>query len=240
MYNLERLGYREMMRCRADIRSLFEETPATLGEAAQRVVEYFYRSFTDDESNPACALVRIFKTHPYHQLDRELKAFADRMLPEGERVDELRCLVLLGTAGDEEAWNSRQASVGHRAIPLASERMVDEAPMISQLIRQLGIEVSTVVRPDAGLLLDADEKAYNVFHVPRALESPYIVEQEEFVKRYGIESVVGFGGMMATGDLFAAVLFSKVPISAAVADLFKVIGLNLRVTLLPLARKPLF
>ena len=240
MYNLEHLGYREMMRCRADIRALFEDQPPTLGEAAQRVVEYFYRSFTGDDDKPACALVRIFKTHPYHLLDRELKTFADRLLPDGQRIDGMRCLVLLGTAGDEESWNSRHASRGHKAIPLASVSMVDEAPMISQLIRQLGIEVSTVVKPDPSLLLNADDRAYNIFYVPRAYGSPYIVAQEEFVKRYGIESVVGFGGMMATGDLFTAILFSKVPISAEVADLFKVIGMNLRVALLPMARKPLF
>ena len=240
MYNLQRLSYREMMQCRADIRDLFEEPAETLGEAAERIVRYFYVNFGDDEGRPACALVRLFKTHPYHALDRELKSFADRMRGDDSRVSDVRCLVLLATAGDEEAWNSPQRSEGHRAIPLTSEAMVEEAPMISQLIRQFGIEVSTVLRPDPGLLLDANEKAYNVFHVPRALGSPFIVAQEEFVKPYAIESVVGFGGMMATGDLFATVLFTKVPVSAAVADLFKVIGLNLRVALLPLARKPLF
>ncbi|HEU4522090.1 MAG TPA: hypothetical protein VFT12_08810, partial [Thermoanaerobaculia bacterium] len=233
-------GYREMMRCRADIRELFEDAPATLGEAAERVVRYFYERFTDDDGKPACALVRLFKTHPYNGLDRELKTFADRALPPGERTDGIRCLVLLATAGDEARWNSPAESEGHRAIPLASERMVNEAPMIAQLIRQLGVDMSTVLRPDSRLLLDANEKAYNVFFVERALGSPFIVAQEEFVKAYRIESVVGFGGMMATGDLFAAILFSKVHIAEEVADLFKVIGLNLRVSLLPLARKPLF
>ena len=229
-----------MMRCRADIRAIFEEPAATLSEAAGRVVRYFYESFTADDGKPACALVRLFKTHPYHALDRELKEVADRTLPAHTNVTDLRCLVLLGTAGDEPQWNSTRESAGHRVIPLVSVRMVEEAPMISQLIRQLGIEVTTVLRPDPGLLLDANEKAYNVFHVPRAAGSPFIVAQEEFVTAYRIESVVGFGGMMATGDLFATILFSKVPISETVADLFKVIGLNLRVALLPLARKPLF
>lgn len=86
---------------------------------------------------------------------------------------------------------------------------------------------------------DASEKS-QVFHVAEARDSPFIVAQEDFVLPYGIESVVGFGGMMTTGDLFATILFSKVPVSSSVADHFKVIGLNLRVAMLPIARKPLF
>lgn len=240
MYNLQRLTYREMMQCRTDIRAIFEEPAETLGEAAERVVRYFYTHFVDDDGKLACALVRLFKTHPYYDLDDELKEFAGRSFPDQHRADGLRVLVLMATAGIEPAWNSRHESKGHKAIPLLSEKMVEEAPMIAQLIRQIGIEISTVVRPDPKVLLDADQKAYNVFHVPEASGSPYIVAQRDFVEAYGIASVLGFGGMMASGDLFAAILFSRVPISADVADLFKVIGLNLRVALLPLARKPLF
>ena len=51
---------------------------------------------------------------------------------------------------------------------------------------------------------------------------------------------LGFGGMVASGDVFATIMFSKVPIAPDTADLFKVIGLNLNLALLPIARKPLF
>lgn len=240
MYRLGQFGYPQMMTARSDIRELFEEEPATLEEASRRVVDYFRSQFTDDSGRPAFALVRVFKTHPYYDLDEELRSFADRTLQAGEKhANGMRCLVLMATAGDEPAWNSRHASVGHKVIPLLSEKMVEEAPMIAQLIRQLGLDISTVVRPDPDLLLDHGEKD-NVFYVPQAAGSPYIVAQKEFVEPHGIQSVIGFGGMMATGDLFAAILFSRVPISTEVADLFKVIGLNLRVVFLPMARKPLF
>ena len=46
--------------------------------------------------------------------------------------------------------------------------------------------------------------------------------------------------MLASGDLYTVILFTKVPISTEVADYFKVIGLNLKLALLPIARKPLF
>lgn len=240
MYKLRDFGFREMMDCRTALRQLFDEQPATFGGAAEKVVQFFYQNLITPQGDSACALVRFFKTHPYEKLDPELQSFARGVYPQADTVPGLRCLVLLATAGDEYEWNSRHTSAGHKAIPLASEKVVEEAPMISQLIKQLGIRISTVLRPDPSLLLDTSEIAHNVFHVPEAKGSPFIVAQNEFVIPYGIESVVGFGGMMTTGDLFATILFSKVPISSAVADHFKVIGLNLRVAMLPIARKPLF
>ncbi|MGZ8709936.1 MAG: hypothetical protein ACXW28_06905 [Thermoanaerobaculia bacterium] len=240
MYKLRQLGYREMMTVRTDIRALFQNEPTTLGEASQRVVDYFRSQFTDGDGHSAFALARVFKTHPYHSLDAELRTFADAMLPAGESAPaNMRCLILMATSGDEPAWNSRHASAGHKAIPLTSVKMVEEAPMIAQLIRQLGIDISTVVRPDPKLLLDHGDKD-NVFYIEKAAGSPYIVAQKDFVEPHGIQSVIGLGGMMATGDLFATILFSRVPITSEVADLFKVIGLNLRVVFLPLARQPLF
>jgi hypothetical protein len=241
VYNLRTFAFAEMMDCRSRLRSLFaEREPETIGEAARLVVDFLYSSFVDDEGRPACALVRLFKTHLYADLPDELQLFARSVAPEAATLPDVRCLALLATQGDEPEWRSRHLSRGHKAIPLISEAMVAGAPMIAQLIQQLGLRVAHVVRPDPALLLDTNERSHNVFHVARAKGSPYIVAQAEFVERYGIESVIGFGGMVATGDLFAAIMFSKVPIATAVADQFKVIGLNLKMALLPVARKPLF
>src|SRR5688572_1725525 len=234
MYRLREFGFREMMDCRTKLRELFDEEPPTLGDAAENIVRFLYSNLITPDGKPACALVRLFKTHPYDDLDPGLKSFARQVTPDADNIPDLRCLVLLATAGQEEAWNSRHRSIGHKVIPLTSEKVVEGAPMISQLIKQLGVKISEVLRPDPSVLLDKGEKA-NVFYVPRAKGSPFIVAQDEFVIPYGIESVIGFGGMMATGDLFATILFSKVPISVTVADQFKVIGLNLRVSMLPIA-----
>lgn len=117
--------------------------------------------------------------------------------------------------------------------------MVERAPMIAQLIKQLGLSVANVVHPEAGLLLDTEGRKQNVFYVPQALGSPHIVAQEEFVKPYGIASVIGLGGLITTGDMFALILFSKVPISREVADLFGVLGLNLKIAVLPMMNRSL-
>jgi hypothetical protein len=118
--------------------------------------------------------------------------------------------------------------------------MVRKAPMISQLLEQFGVPVSAVLRPSPTLMLDVRDKAYNVFHVEHALGSPYIVAQKEFVEPYRIASVLGFGGLLASGDLFATIMFTRVPVTAAVADQFKVVGLNLKLAMLPVMRKPTF
>jgi hypothetical protein len=48
------------------------------------------------------------------------------------------------------------------------------------------------------------------------------------VERYGIRSVLGFGGSLPTGDLFAIILFSKVAIPEASADRFKTVALDVK------------
>ena len=240
MYNLGSFGFSEMMDCRSRIRAMIDADPETIGDGAEQVVRFFRDTFVDDAGEPVFPLVRLFKTHQYATMDEELKEFARRIEPAADDISGLRCLVLLATDGDMPEWRSRRLSKGHQAIPLTSEGAVAGAPMISQLVEQFGIPVATVIRPDPALILDLGEKAYNVFYVPIATGSPYIVAQEDFVIPFGIRSVIGFGGMLATGDLFALILFSRVEIPPPVADLFKVIGLNLKLAMMRIARKPLF
>jgi hypothetical protein len=239
-YVLSRFGFNDMMDCRGRLRDLLDHNPGTLEEAAERAVDFFYREFVDDSGQPACALVRFFKTHPYGDLSEELQGVVRGMAPAAEWLPELRCLTLLATRGDEPQWNRRQASHGHRVIPLMSVEVVQQAPMIAQLITQLGLPIAEVVRPSRALMLDQTQKAHNVFYVAHALGSSHIVAQEEFVIPYGIASVLGFGGLLSSGDLFAMILFSKVPIPPDVADQFRVVGLNLKIAVLPFARKALF
>jgi hypothetical protein len=239
-YNLSRFGFSEMMDCRGRIRDLYADDPPTLEDAAERAVEFFHRELVDERGEPACALVRFFKTHPYRDLPEDLQAAVRAASPDAASIPDLRCLTLIATRGDEADWNSRHTSRGHRAIPLMSVEMVQQAPMIAQLITQLGLPIANVVRPFRALLLDQEQTTHNVFFVPRALGSPHIVAQEEFVVRYGIQSVLGFGGLLASGDLFAVILFSKVAIPPDAADPFRVVGLNLKIAILPFARKVLF
>jgi hypothetical protein len=109
--------------------------------------------------------------------------------------------------------------------------------MLQNLIKQLGLSVSLVVKPDPALLLDMEQKTYNVFLVPEALGSPYIPAQKEFVVPYGIKSVTGFGGMLPSGDVFMVIIFLKVPVSRESSALFKNLSLNIKLAVLPFENK---
>ena len=112
--------------------------------------------------------------------------------------------------------------------------------MIRHLIRQLGLEINSVVNPDPDILTNLEKRTYNVFHVADAVGSPYVVAQEEFVIPYGIKSVLGFGGILPTGDLFVVIIFTKVPINRTTADMFKPLALNVKMAVLPFVKGSVF
>jgi hypothetical protein len=207
----------------------------SMEEAASRIAHYLADELADDEGAPALALARVYKTHPYKGLPADLQDFAGGILGEPAPGD-LRCLTLLGTAGELPAWNDRRLSDGHKAIPLVSEPMVEQLPMVVQLIMQLGLELSSVIRPELDTARELSQRTYDVFHVPDALGSPHIPAQD-FVREHGIRSALGFGGMLYTGDFYAVVLFSKVPISSDTAQLLKILSLAVRVPLLSHLRR---
>jgi hypothetical protein len=225
--DLTKFGLTEMLRCSTELRRATKDAP-TMEEAAQRVCRRLYEELVTSEKSKACVLVRCYKTHSYGTLEPELQSFARAVLQEPPSGPTMRCLTLLGTAGDEPAWNSRRTSVEHQAIPLPSAEMVEKAPMIAQLIRQFGLELTDVIRPTTDLVRGLAGKTYGVFHVPEATGSPYIPAQRDFVLKFRIRSVVGFGGSLPGGDLFAVILFARVPISSETADRFRNLALDVK------------
>ena len=210
------------------------EGARSMEEVANRVVRTLYDRLVDpDTGDRSCALVRFFKTHAYAELDGPLRDFARGMLHQQTAAPGMKCLSLLATAGDRFEWNSRRASVAHRAIPLVSEEIVSKAPMISSLLRQLGVELGVLLHPTPNLLVESGPASFNVFYVPNARGSPYIPDQDDFVKPNGIESVLGFGGMLPMGDIFVVIVFSKVRIPRETAELFRTLALNVKMATLP-------
>jgi hypothetical protein len=220
----------EDVRACSDVIRALGNDASSMEDAASRVAHYLYGELGDADGARACALVRVYKTHAYGKLPNELREFAGDVL--GDVPDDrVRCFTLLGTAGDEPSWNDRRRSEGHQAIPLPSEQLVAQLPMVLQLITQLGLEVSTIVEPDPAVTRELSQRTYGVFHVPEALGSPHVPAQD-FVERHGVRSALGFGGMLYTGDFYAVVLFSRVPVSTDAAQMLKILALAVRVPLL--------
>ncbi|MEJ7809088.1 MAG: hypothetical protein WKG32_01600 [Gemmatimonadaceae bacterium] len=227
-FDLSNFTLADMLRCGLEARRVAKDLP-TMEDAASAIVRYFHAACVDPATTTrACALVRCYKTHRFDELEPEQQAFARRLLRDADAWPAMRCLTLLASAGDLPDWNSRRASRGHLAIPLPSAGIVEEAPMIAQLIKQLGLDVASVLEPSPEVVRELLGKTYNVFHVEEALGSPYIPAQHDFVVRQRIRSVLGFGGMLPTGDLYAIILFARVPVPRGSADRFRTIALDVK------------
>lgn len=228
-FSLRTFGLQEMLRCGLDLRRT--AAPATTLEAlAGEVVRYFYDLCRDADGGRECLLARFYKTHRYDGLPPDLQAFARGLLRGTPPAPETQCLTLLASAGDEPEWNARQQSRGHQAIPLTSAQMVEQAPMIAELIRSMGLDVRSVLAPNPELVRGLQGKTYNVFYVPEA-EGSTCIPAQDFVRQYGVRSVLGFGGMLVTGEFYAVVLFTRVPISPESADRFRNVALDLKLAI---------
>lgn len=205
--------------------------------AAQRLVRHLYESCRDPSTRQrSCVLVRFYKTLRYAELEPGLQSIAGRLLdPSGNSAPdpELRCLTLLATAGERPEWNDRRQSVSHQTIPLPSARIVEQAPMIAQLIEQMGLTIADVIRPSPEVIRGAKGRTYNVFHVEEARGSPSIPAQDEFVVPFGVRSAVGFGGLLRD-EFFATILFSRVTIPRASAERFRKVALEVKSALFAL------
>lgn len=240
MYDLDNFGLSDMTRCGIDLRRMGKDA-SSAEEAAGRIVKYLHENLvTGGGSESACSLVRFYLTVPYATLPEELRDFADKIVGTQDHSPTMKCLTLLATAGTLPEWNSRQMSVGHKALPLLSEESISRSPMISQLIRQLGIPVAQLLSDDEGLVIDEAQHTFNVFHVPDALGSPHIPAQKDFVIPHSIRSVIGFGGMLPNGEMFSIIVFSKAHIPRERAQLFNTLALNAKLAIMPFAESRIF
>ena len=240
MYDLDNFGLAEMISSGKQLR-VCALNAETMQEAAGNIVDVLYTSFqSGNPATPSSALVRCFKTHPLGDLPPTLRQSAFSILAKPDPAPSMRCLTLLATRGDRPEWNSPASSVGHQVIPLPTAQIVEKAPMIARLILQLGLGIEEVVNPGPALLIDRQQQSFNVFHVEDALGSEFVPAQETFVIPSGVRSVLGFGGMLTSGELFVVVMFTKVKVSRDTAALFRTLALSVKLALLPFSGRQVF
>lgn len=236
MYDLSKFTLADMSTLSAELRGLGARATSLEG-AATEIVRHLHATLGDGAQRPGIALARFYKTAPFGTLDAELQQFGRQLMAAHPLTPTTQCLTLLGTHGAQPDWCSRKTSRGHKSIPLPSEKVVSEIPMIAQLVRQLGVAMSDVVSPRRDLVVDSEQTSYNVFHVQEAEGSPYIPAQD-FVRAEGVRSVLGFGGLLpAGGGLFAVILFSRVPIPKETAQMFRTASLSVKMAVLPLLKR---
>lgn len=239
-FDLREFTLSDTIRCGAELRTIIRDS-SSIEQAAQSACDYLYGVLEDPRiDETSAALVRCYKTHSYGDLPADLQGFARNVLKRKPSSSRMKCLTLMGSAGSRPEWNDRNRSIGHRAIPLESVEMVEQVPMVSQLIRQLGLDVASLIAPTPDILRQMEGKSYGVFHVPRANGSPYIPAQQDFVIRERIQSVVGFGGLLRNGEMLAFIIFSRTPISEETANRFRTIALDIRAALFSAGDLPIF
>ncbi|MCX6595227.1 MAG: response regulator [Acidobacteria bacterium] len=228
-HRLNRFRMSDMVRLGQTIRNCTSGC-RTATEAAQKMVEALFAELLDEQGQPALALARLFVTKRFANMPLDAQAVA-RNAPGGNRqlVETTRCLMLKATCGSRPEWNSPHTSQGHRAIPLWGRDVLEKAPMLASLWSQFGVNTDRIfseqtITPDVG-------HNFNVFHVAEAAGSALIPAQESFVIPEKISSVLGFGGALPNGEMFAVLMFSRVAISETVAALFRPIALSVRVGL---------
>ena len=127
-FSLKDFDLAEMLRCGLDLRRETREC-GSMEDAAGSIVRYFHDAFRDPVTGEReCALVRFYKTHPFGELERELKGFATAAMGERKPWDAMKCLVLLATAG-RSLPGTRATSRAAIAHPPAERRDRGAAPM---------------------------------------------------------------------------------------------------------------
>ncbi len=240
MYDLQKFTLRDMSECGLALRHLGKNA-GSMEEASNKIIQYLYHNLVDRESREnLCVLVRFFKTQSYGELTPDLQEYVRSRLDNQIPDYHLKCLILLASAGEMPEWNVRDKSSKYKAIPLVNEQAIASIKMMHQLMQQLGLNLNNIVQPDPNLLADLEQRMYNVFYVPDALDSPYIPAQTSFVIPFNIKSVLGFGGILPSGNMFVIITFLKVSIPRTNIDLLRPLALNVKLAILPFEGDKIF
>ncbi|MFT4579333.1 MAG: PAS domain S-box-containing protein [Nitrospinales bacterium] len=192
---------------------------SSLEEVCQCLTRLLCQIFSDSNDNSELALCRIFKSCSFDDFLPELQKNICENSNEN-RLKETKYLTLLGTFGEKKEWCSITKSKNHKAIPLTDQQTIQKLPMVSALFNQIGFNISQTQESGSLEFLKKEDKEFGLFIVEEAERNPVIPNQKDFVIPFGVKSVLGFGGLFATGNIFSVLLFSKKRISPEKAEIF--------------------
>lgn len=197
----------------------------TLDLAAQKFNNVLFDTFEE-----SIVLTRLFATVPYGKLPPANKEFVDTLAQSAGITsllrEEMLVISLLGTRGEKAAWNSRHDSQGHVGIPLASADFVEAIPMISRLLKELGLGLDWIDSHDTDIIARVIGKMAGVFHVPDAKtgldhKGRQIIAAQDFVDEYKVKTVFGLGGAylyLGSTTFLANIIFTREQIEKRQAE----------------------
>jgi histone H3/H4 len=200
------------------------EGVARLEEAAQTVARALHTHHEE-----SVVLARLFVTVPFSRLPGENREWVRNLAEAAGAGGELRestpILSLIGTHGEESAWCDRRRSRGHVGIPLISASFIEAVPMISRLLKELGVPVEWVDRHDSEMVINAIGNAAGLFFVDSATDAVdhagrKIITAQDFVAERAIKSVFGVGGAYSSGQILVIICFCRDGFTREIAQRF--------------------
>src|SRR5512144_2112177 len=96
-------------------------------------------------------------------------------------------------------WNDRRNSQGHVGIPLATSDFIEAIPMMSRLLKELGMGLDWIDSNDTSMVARALGSSSGLFYVPDAAleidaKGRKVIAGQDFVKTHGVKTVFGMGG----------------------------------------------
>ena len=200
------------------------EHAKNLEEAAQELARTLHTQFED-----SIVLARVFVTINFGSLPPANAEFVRNLAESAGATAGLKdatpVLSLIGTHGVEQAWNDRRRSKGHVGIPLISSTFVDDIPMISRLLKDLGVPLDWVDSQEPEIIQKVIGQSEGLFFVADAefakdAQGRRIIVAQDFVSDYGVKSVFGLGGAYPGDEILVIVAFCRDEFPESVAEHF--------------------
>lgn len=198
---------------------------SSLERAGQRLTELMYEEFKE-----SIVMARFFATAPFNKLPDFNKQFVTQLAASkgiSELIkDQTLVLSLLGTYGDKDEWKDRHNSKGHIGIPLVSADFITLIPMISRLLKMLGVPFEWISSTDTGIVTKALGSIFGVFYVPDAKtavdeHNRKIITMQDFVDSSNIKTVFGLAGGYISGVTFVVlIVFTRETVSKYCVEQF--------------------
>jgi len=207
----------------------------TVAEVARAVVEGIYDAFED-----SLVMARAFFTVPYQILPERQRRFAHDLARsvQLEHLLEAHTPVpsLLATRGCVAEWNHPDQSQGHVAIPLLSEAFVGSIPMMSRLLKELGLPLTWVQDPGAvmeRLMIGSEVGLFFVADPAHAVDElgRKIIPAQAFVTNHSVRAVFAVGGVVFGGAVFVVIFFCRDPVLSRTARAFMPLISEVKATL---------
>jgi hypothetical protein len=232
--------YAQRMALLQDVESIKGDT---LEAAAQNFCGLVHSQFEQ-----SVALVRLFGTVPLGQLPvdnlRFVQTLAASVGISGLLGESTPVLSLLGTRGKDPDWNDRRKSRGHIGIPLVSAKFVESIPMLSRLLKQVGLDLAWINEWDTRIVSEKGISAFGgTFYVADAKtekdsEGRNVIAAQDFVAQNDIKTVFGFGGRFLNAAVFlVAIVFTNEAIEKSAVEPLQVLINGFKMASMEAARK---